>query len=163
LRLGLDVSDLETTVLEVINSVSSTEFEVRDRTGRWYTLRIHPYRTSEKNVEGVVVVLFDVDDLKRSIDTAEAARQYAEGIIATVRAQLLVLDASLRVMKANRSFYETFAVSPEDTEQRLVYELGNHRGTSRSFAISSSGSCQRTVSSQASRWSMSFRRSGSVK
>jgi PAS domain S-box-containing protein len=30
-------------------------------------------------------------------------------------------------MKANRSFYETFAVSPEDTEQRLVYELGNHQ------------------------------------
>jgi two-component system CheB/CheR fusion protein len=127
LRHGLDVSDLETTVLGVINSVSAKELEVRDRTGRWYLLRIHPYTTSEKDVEGAVVMFFDVDDLKRSLDTAEAARQYAEAIIATVREPLLVLDASLRVVKANRSFYEAFAVSPADTEQKLVYELGNHQ------------------------------------
>src|SRR5262249_3613245 len=101
--------------------------EVRDRAGRWHSLRIHPYRTAEKTVEGVVVVFVDIDDLKRSLDAAQAAREYAEAIIATVREPLLVLDSSLRVMKANRSFYQSFGVSPAETEQRLVYELGNHQ------------------------------------
>jgi PAS domain S-box-containing protein len=51
----------------------------------------------------------------------------AEDIVATVREPLLVLSADLRVRRANRSFYQTFQVAPEDTEGRLVYELGNHQ------------------------------------
>jgi signal transduction histidine kinase len=35
-----------------------------------------------------------------------------------------VLDAGLRVIGANRAFYQAFRVLPEDTQQRLIYELG---------------------------------------
>jgi two-component system, chemotaxis family, CheB/CheR fusion protein len=38
---------------------------------------------------------------------------------------LVVLDASFRVMTANRAFYETFYVSPAQVEQHLIFELGN--------------------------------------
>jgi PAS domain S-box-containing protein len=51
----------------------------------------------------------------------------AEDIVDTVREPLLVLNADLRVRRANRSFYRTFKVAPEDTEGRLVYELGNRQ------------------------------------
>jgi len=51
----------------------------------------------------------------------------ADDIVDTVREPLLILDADLRVRRANRSFYETFQVAPEATEGRLVYELGNHQ------------------------------------
>ncbi len=36
-----------------------------------------------------------------------------------------MFDAGLRVRTANRSFYQAFGVAPEETEGRLVYELGN--------------------------------------
>jgi PAS domain S-box-containing protein len=51
----------------------------------------------------------------------------ADSIFDTVREPLLVLDADLRVRKANRSFYRTFHVRPEETEGRLIYELGNRQ------------------------------------
>jgi two-component system, chemotaxis family, CheB/CheR fusion protein len=57
--------------------------------------------------------------------TVQDALAYAESIIDTVRDPLLVLDADLRVRSASRSFYEDFGVKPEETEGRLVYELGN--------------------------------------
>ena len=50
---------------------------------------------------------------------------YAESILATVREPMLVLDRDLRVITANRSFYRVFQVEEEETENRLVYELGN--------------------------------------
>ena len=53
------------------------------------------------------------------------ALTYAQDIISTVREPLLVLDAALRVQRANRSFYQTFGVTAEETENHLVYELGN--------------------------------------
>ncbi|HVS31237.1 MAG TPA: response regulator [Thermoanaerobaculia bacterium] len=43
----------------------------------------------------------------------------------TVREPLLILDGALRVNSANRAFYLTFHVAPEETVNRLIYELGN--------------------------------------
>ena len=49
----------------------------------------------------------------------------AQGIIATIREPLLLLDSTLRVKKASRSFYHTFKVTPSVTEGRCLYELGD--------------------------------------
>ncbi|MBV8708256.1 MAG: PAS domain S-box protein [Acidobacteriaceae bacterium] len=54
----------------------------------------------------------------------EEAELLAEAIVDTVRESLLVLDGSLRIRLASRSFYLTFHVSPEETLDRLVYEIG---------------------------------------
>ena len=55
----------------------------------------------------------------------EDIQNYAQNIVDTVREPLLILDATLRVRSANRAFYQTFRVSPKETEGRLIYELGN--------------------------------------
>src|SRR4051794_17916834 len=55
------------------------------------------------------------------------ALAFAESIIDTMRDPLLVLDAGLRVITASREFYRTFGTKPEETEGRLVYELGNRQ------------------------------------
>jgi PAS domain S-box-containing protein len=57
----------------------------------------------------------------------EALDPYAASIVETVRQPLLVLDADLRVRTANRSFYRTFQVLPENSEGRLLHELGDHQ------------------------------------
>ena len=55
----------------------------------------------------------------------EDIQNYAMNIVDTVREPLLILDTTLRVRSANRAFYQTFHVSSEETENRLIYELGN--------------------------------------
>src|SRR6187399_526926 len=55
----------------------------------------------------------------------EDIQNYAQNIVDTVREPLLILDATLRVRSANRAFYQTFHVTPAETEGRLIYELGN--------------------------------------
>src|SRR3984957_2303549 len=49
----------------------------------------------------------------------------AQSIVDTVREPLLVLDKGLRVIAASRSFYSKFKVSPEETQGRLLYALGD--------------------------------------
>ena len=48
----------------------------------------------------------------------------AQAIVNTVREPLLVLDSNLRVVVASRSYCQTFQTTPEDTQGRLLYELG---------------------------------------
>ncbi|MFW6254785.1 MAG: PAS domain-containing protein, partial [Chitinivibrionales bacterium] len=55
----------------------------------------------------------------------EEARQYAQNIIDTVREALIVLDEDLRVVSAGCSFYRQFQLRPDQTEGRLIYELGS--------------------------------------
>jgi len=50
---------------------------------------------------------------------------YIKTVVDVVREPVLILDKNLRVMAANESFYQVFQVDPKDTEQRVVYELGN--------------------------------------
>ena len=123
-------SSLETLGAEVIASVREQEHEVRDRGGRWYSLRVRPYMTLDNKVDGavlvLVLVLVDIDDLKRS-EQAAAARDYAEAIVHTARDPLVILDAGLRVHTANEAFYSTFKVSPTESEGHLIYELGNRQ------------------------------------
>src|SRR5579864_4003990 len=49
----------------------------------------------------------------------------AQAIVDTVREPVLVLDKDLRVIAASRSFYSTFRVSPDATQGRLLYALGD--------------------------------------
>ncbi len=55
----------------------------------------------------------------------EEARRYAESIVETVREPLLVLDADLKIISANRSFYRTFKVTADETIGSFIYDLGN--------------------------------------
>src|SRR6195952_38632 len=63
--------------------------------------------------------------MRGSRPLVEDIQNYAQNIVDTVREPLLILDATLRVRSGNRAFYHTFHVSPEETENRLIYELGN--------------------------------------
>jgi len=121
----LIISDLEQQILEVIRTLSLKTQEVQDVTGHWYDLWIRPYRTLDNRIDGAVLVLLDIDALKRSAEELKAARNYAEMIVETVREPLLVLNLDLEVLTANHSFYETFRVLPSQTEQRLIFDLGN--------------------------------------
>jgi two-component system CheB/CheR fusion protein len=117
LLFHFDIPDLDALLKEVIDSVRPAEREIRDRQGRWYALRIRPYQTLDNVIDGAVLVLVDIDTLKR-------AREYAESIVDTVRTPLVVLDGALRVVSANQAFYETFQVDAVETTRRSFYELG---------------------------------------
>ncbi len=127
LKLNLDCPDLEHLITEVIDTVSVREVETRDGAGRWHWLRVHPYKTLEKKIDGAVVALVDIDALKKIEREIEAARDYAEAIIGATRDPLLVLRADLKVESANNAFYKTFKVKPAETEGRLIYELGGRQ------------------------------------
>jgi PAS domain S-box-containing protein len=65
--------------------------------------------------------------LQRADQNVLEARKYAENIVETIREPLLVLDAHLKVLSANRSFFQTFKVAPEDTKGKVIYDIGNHQ------------------------------------
>jgi two-component system, chemotaxis family, CheB/CheR fusion protein len=104
----------------VLKNLTEIAKEVRSTDGLWYQMRCLPYRTLGNKIDGVVFTFTDVTGLKE-------AQNYAESIIRTIPESLIILTPELRVVSANRAFYETFHVSPAETENYLIYELGNRQ------------------------------------
>ena len=89
-------------------------------------------KTRKQLLEELVVLRERVTELEKSESESKRAEQklretrdYAESIVETVREPLVVLDADLNVISANRSFYEAFKVKPGETEGQFLYDLGN--------------------------------------
>jgi two-component system CheB/CheR fusion protein len=125
LRPNLDVPDLQGLLSRTIDRIEPLEQEVRDLSGRYYAMTVRPYRTSDNRVDGVVIALVDTDSMKRSLNEAERARDYATAIVNTVREPLVVLDSALRMVTANRSFFETFRVSRDELRASGAFDVAN--------------------------------------
>ncbi|MGA7429963.1 MAG: histidine kinase dimerization/phosphoacceptor domain -containing protein [Xanthobacteraceae bacterium] len=59
------------------------------------------------------------------IKNVDEASALAQAIVDTIRDPLLVLDKNLHVVTANRSFYQTFGMTPQDVRGRPLYGLGD--------------------------------------
>ncbi len=106
---------------ETLRTLATITREVETKDGRWYSLRIIPYRTQQNEITGLVLTFLDIDE-KRIL---QAALHYTQSIVDTVREPMLVLDKELKVVSANRSFYRTFQVVEPETVGKPVYDLGN--------------------------------------
>ena len=125
MRNNLDCPHLDQLLTQVVQSVGSLEQEVQDKEGHWFSLRIRPYLTVDNRVDGAVLMLVDIDTLKRSEEAIAATRDYAEGILRSIRYPLVVLSADMMVHTANVAFYQTFRLRPAETEGRSFYELSH--------------------------------------
>jgi two-component system, chemotaxis family, CheB/CheR fusion protein len=117
--------DLVGKAREAIDHLRMTQEEVRADNGRFYSLRVQPYRTRDNRIVGAVASFIDVTELQRSQSQITAARDYAEAIVRTVHDPMIVLNGDLRVQSANPAFYSYFQTAAEETEGRPLYELGN--------------------------------------
>ena len=124
LKPRINTPDLEEILRKVIDTLVTHEQEVQDQDGRWYSMRVRPYRTAENRIEGAVLQLLDVNEIKRSLEQTRIARDFAEAIIDTVREPLAVLDQDLRIETVNRSFYQMFHLSPEQVASHPLFEVG---------------------------------------
>lgn len=116
----LEYENLEQDAQSVLDTLTKIEHEVKTKDGRWLRINIAPYRTTENLINGVVIIAFDISKEKEIQD-------YAESIVETIRQPLLVLDNELRVISANKAFYQKFKVDMEKTTGKLVYDLGNRQ------------------------------------
>ena len=62
----------------------------------------------------------------RNIELKEFG-EYKKAIIETIHESLIILTPDLHVKSANKGFYNTFHARPKDTEDKYLYELGNHQ------------------------------------
>jgi two-component system CheB/CheR fusion protein len=65
LASDLDYPDLVENLHEVLSTLVFKERTIRTRDGRWYSVRIMPYRTQDDRIDGLVITFSDVSTAKK--------------------------------------------------------------------------------------------------
>jgi two-component system CheB/CheR fusion protein len=123
LRVNLEIDDLTPLLTEVLDTLTAREIEVQDREGHWYLLRVRPYRTADNKIEGLVVALVDIDQLRRSQQELRTARDFSRSIIQGVPLPLAVVDSDLRIRETNQAFCALAHLENGDLERRFLPAL----------------------------------------
>ncbi len=126
IRMNLKIDHLEPLFAEVLETLAPRELEVQDTEGHWYLLRVRPYRTTDNKIEGVVVVLLDIDQLRRSQQELRGARDFARSVIANIPLPLAVVDLEFRIRDLNDAFRDLAGLGAnEDVDRRLLTDIAS--------------------------------------
>lgn len=130
LRPNIDMPDLDSMISEVSGRGTLVEREVRGRDGRWYSLRMRPYKTAENKIDGVLMALMDIDVMKRgldqarlSLDDAVAERDLSASLLDMSGALIVILDPSCRVIGFNRACQEMSGYSFREVKFKVPWDF----------------------------------------
>jgi two-component system CheB/CheR fusion protein len=100
----VELPNLANVVMDVIDTLATTQIEATDKDAHFWSVRIQPYKTTDNKIDGAIVALVDIDAIQTSLNRSNQARELAETIVNTVRHPLVVLDQDLTVRQVNESF-----------------------------------------------------------
>jgi two-component system CheB/CheR fusion protein len=123
IKPNINCPDLEKLIVEVTDTITVQHREVQDSQGRTYSLTVRPYKSVDNRIDGALLALFDIDEIRQHQSHVQEAREYAEAIFNTVREPLVVLDHRLRVERINPAFTEIFRLAKSEAEGQLFFEL----------------------------------------
>lgn len=122
--------NFEKDLASVSDTLNSKQADVATKDGHWFNMRILPYRTADNAIGGLVVNFIDIDEQKKAAKDSQELAQLkathvlAKSIVNTVREPLIILDAELKIISANNSFYRVFQITPKEIEGKSFFKLG---------------------------------------
>jgi two-component system, chemotaxis family, CheB/CheR fusion protein len=123
IRLQLSIENITPMLQEVLDTLTPRELEVQDRDSRWHLLRVRPYRTTDNRIEGLVVVLVEIDQLRRSQQEIRDARDFATAVLECVPVPLVVVESDCSVRTVNSAFRDLTHMHARDLTGRFLPDL----------------------------------------
>jgi len=132
----LNYDSLAVDIEKVMKTLHRVETIAESVDGRWYTLRVLPYRTSEDRIDGVVITIFDITENKLAKIALEKARTDLEARITERTSDLTEANANLWLEISERRQAESSRVkllnqlvsSQEKERRRIARDLHDQMG-----------------------------------
>jgi two-component system CheB/CheR fusion protein len=124
LKLTFDIGDIEAKLLDSMKSIAVPDREVRDRRGRWYSMRMRPYRTADGKIDGAVLIFVNIDVLKQSeASLRESQQQFRLLMEGATGIAILLLDAGGQIVGWNTGAQRLFQYEEAEIRGRHVSML----------------------------------------
>ncbi len=116
----LGYSDLIKDVTAVLDSLVPKERDVQARNGRWYLMRMQPYRTLENVIEGAVITFVDITSQKRMQAALDESRRLRiEGMFDPA----MIVTGGGKVLDTNQDALALFGYTQDEMTNLRVIDL----------------------------------------
>jgi len=124
LHIGVNIPDLKDLISAVIEKGGEAGREVQSEAGRWYWLRIRPFRTGEQKIEGVLMAFADIHALKQNQEALQKEGNFISAVLDAAKDLLVVvLDREGRIVQFNRLCQQLTGYPAEEVKGRLPSEF----------------------------------------
>ena len=133
----LDYPDLADDALEVLRTLVFMQKQIATKDGRWFSIRIMPYRTFDDRIDGLVITFINISDLKQMEVKLIEAEQLNCLLLDSASDVVVKLSAELKIVAFNykaelflgkkkegvikRNFVQVFI--PEQEQKKVEKEL----------------------------------------
>nr|WP_320050475.1 chemotaxis protein CheB [uncultured Desulfuromonas sp.] len=114
--------ELPTDALEVLRTLVYCERQVTANDGRWFTVRIMPYRTTDNRIEGVVMTFSDMTQAKHLEAELRASGEMFNALLQTIPAITIGLSADGQIQEFNPAAEKCFGCKREKVVGRDFVE-----------------------------------------
>ena len=125
ISVNLNYEHLTRDIARVLDTLETYEAQVQTQDGQWYLMRISPYRTSDNFIDGVVLAFTNINVVKALEAQVRESLEYAEAVLNSMQDPLLVLDGQLRIITANRAFYDLMYLTSAQIKAEPLYTVAN--------------------------------------
>ncbi len=113
-------TDLIKDVTTVLDTLIPKEREVQVRGGKWYLMRIQPYRTLENMIEGAVITFVDLTARRHILEALEAAHRLR---LASFAEPVIVFSLNGRVLEFSQRAVDFLGYSQDEVTRLRVADL----------------------------------------
>ena len=107
----------------VLADLTTLSKEVRSDDGRWHIRRVMPYRTQDDRIEGVVVTLVDITDLKKAEEGLRESQKRLATILDSIADGFFALDREWRFIHINEAALAHFRKTSEEMIGHTLWEV----------------------------------------
>jgi two-component system CheB/CheR fusion protein len=122
-RPNVDVPDLTGMLAEVVDSMSVREREVQDCEGRWYSMRVRPYRTMDNKIDGAVMIFIDIDAARRIHLELQREQTFTAAVLESAAALVMVADMEGHIARFNLACRRLSEYSFEEVEGKPFWDV----------------------------------------
>ncbi|WP_159729358.1 chemotaxis protein CheB [Methylosinus sp. Ce-a6] len=113
LRHRVGYGQLQEDALAVLGRFVPIQREIQSESGEWYLTRIVPYRSSSDQIQGVVITLVEITQLKDAELTARNSEEKFRALVAASAQAVWSTDAEGKVVEDSPSWREFTGQAPE--------------------------------------------------
>ncbi|SDE87760.1 two-component system, chemotaxis family, CheB/CheR fusion protein [Massilia sp. PDC64] len=115
----LDYKELADDVALTFNTLRMVEREVRSHDGRYYIVRLLPYRTTEDRIEGAVMTFFDITGRREAEEKLRAGEARMRLVAESTKDYAIItMDSDGRVTSWNRGAERMFGYREDEVAGR---------------------------------------------
>ncbi len=121
----LQYPEIDNHARQVLETLVSIETAITTVDGRWYNVRIMPYRTLDDRIDGLVITFTDISHTKKAETQLLISETRYRRLFESAKDGILILDAKTgKIVDVNPFLIELLGYTKEQFVEKSIWQIG---------------------------------------